>query len=126
MQDSSPEFTFATDGEPSDSSVASLARLLLDDDEDIRLDFAGSTSPVEVFSQSEVNERFNAMSQEKCCLCSKKIEGYGHNPEPLKSVEERCCDWCNGTKVIPARLAKTIEHFSQNDKSEKKHQCQST
>ena len=29
MQDSSPEFTFATDGEPSDSSVEALALLLL-------------------------------------------------------------------------------------------------
>ena len=27
----------------------------------------------------------------------------GHNPRPLKN-EGRCCDVCNHTKVIPARL----------------------
>ena len=27
----------------------------------------------------------------------------GHNPQPL-SNEGRCCDVCNHTKVIPARL----------------------
>lgn len=30
---------------------------------------------------------------------------YGNNPDPLGDTEEdRCCDCCNGTKVIPARL----------------------
>jgi hypothetical protein len=46
-----------------------------------------------------------------CCLCSNDIEvaacGWegGHNPSPLgESSEDRCCDECNTTKVIPARL----------------------
>jgi hypothetical protein len=33
-----------------------------------------------------------------------EFTGMGNNPEPLKSFEERCCDTCNQTKVIPARL----------------------
>lgn len=46
----------------------------------------------------------------RCSLCGGPVEawpggyGYGHNPEPLKPIEERCCDDCNWTKVIPARL----------------------
>jgi len=39
----------------------------------------------------------------KCVLCGYKIFGYGHNPAPLASG--RCCDICNDTKVIPARLS---------------------
>ena len=40
----------------------------------------------------------------KCSLCGKQCEGFGHNPEPLKRFEERCCSDCNMSKVIPARL----------------------
>jgi hypothetical protein len=40
-----------------------------------------------------------------CSLCGKLYYHWGHNPEPLKPFEERCCRDCNATKVIPARLA---------------------
>ena len=45
-----------------------------------------------------------------CCLCGKKSYGwgdekqYGNNPAPLNNGEGECCDQCNLTKVIPARL----------------------
>lgn len=38
----------------------------------------------------------------KCCLCGKEYEGYGNNAQPLK--DGKCCNKCNFTKVIPARL----------------------
>lgn len=38
----------------------------------------------------------------KCCLCGGEYNGYGNNPEPLK--KGRCCDKCNITKVVPARM----------------------
>ena len=38
-----------------------------------------------------------------CCLCGLSFLGYGHNAEPLKEGGI-CCDVCNETKVIPARL----------------------
>lgn len=38
----------------------------------------------------------------RCCICGEKIEGYGHNAEPVKSG--RCCDVCNIKVVIPARI----------------------
>ena len=38
-----------------------------------------------------------------CCLCGHKFEGYGNNAEPLVEYGI-CCDTCNVTKVIPARI----------------------
>lgn len=44
-----------------------------------------------------------------CSLCGGPYERYGNNPEPLRTVHERCCGDCNETKVIPARLAAIAE-----------------
>jgi hypothetical protein len=49
-----------------------------------------------------------------CCLCGKHTIGwdekgiYGNNPAPLKDKGE-CCDECNETKVIPARLGEFLK-----------------
>lgn len=40
----------------------------------------------------------------KCVLCNSVLETYGNNPAPLAQDGE-CCDDCNSTKVIPARVA---------------------
>lgn len=48
------------------------------------------------------------MKTKKCCLCGKEIEveftGWsdGNNAQPL--ADGRCCNDCNTTKVIPARI----------------------
>ena len=39
----------------------------------------------------------------KCILCKKACRGYGNNPDPVIK-NGRCCDVCNSTKVIPARM----------------------
>ena len=39
-----------------------------------------------------------------CCFCKKDVGKYGNNPEPLFKSPARCCDQCNMTRVIPARL----------------------
>lgn len=40
-----------------------------------------------------------------CVICGKEFEGYGNNPEPVKSSDEgQCCDDCNNLYVIPARM----------------------
>jgi hypothetical protein len=50
-----------------------------------------------------------------CCLCGEPCEpwptgegpphGYGNNPAPLGiDDDDRCCNTCNDTRVIPARL----------------------
>lgn len=42
----------------------------------------------------------------ECCICGKKFTGWGNNPYPVVDDENaRCCDMCNETKVLPARLA---------------------
>lgn len=38
-----------------------------------------------------------------CCLCGVTYNGWGNNAWPLDN-EGRCCDQCNFTKVVPARL----------------------
>lgn len=38
-----------------------------------------------------------------CVICGAKNTGYGNNPAPL-ATEGKCCDNCNWSKVIPARL----------------------
>lgn len=41
----------------------------------------------------------------KCCICGKEIKGYGNNPYlVVKKDGKKCCDECNITKVIPARI----------------------
>lgn len=48
----------------------------------------------------------------KCSICGNEIKGHGHNPCPLQdsegkflTIEDRCCDKCNESYVIPARFA---------------------
>lgn len=38
-----------------------------------------------------------------CCICGKDFTGYGNNPDPVKT-DGKCCDECNLTVVIPARM----------------------
>lgn len=40
-----------------------------------------------------------------CSLCRGPYVRWGNNPAPLGRVEDRCCDGCNSTKVLPARIA---------------------
>jgi hypothetical protein len=41
-----------------------------------------------------------------CCFCGDEVGKYGNNPEPIMDgVKWKCCDECNTTKVIPARMA---------------------
>ena len=45
-----------------------------------------------------------------CCFCGTIFAGYGNNPYPAdKSEDARCCDYCNDTIVIPARIRAMIE-----------------
>ena len=54
------------------------------------------------------------MSQPICCICGNPCEpwptgddpphGYGHNPWPFGREGDRCCNTCNDTDVIQARI----------------------
>ncbi len=52
----------------------------------------------------------------KCCICKNKIKSEnrvkGHNAEPV--CKGKCCDFCNTSKVIPARL-KDSRTETEND-----------
>lgn len=51
----------------------------------------------------------------KCCLCDKEFEGFGNNPYPLVDDKNAyCCDECNFTKVITAR----IEELKKRERNE--------
>lgn len=41
-------------------------------------------------------------SKSVCCICQREYEGYGNNAEPVAAG--RCCDACNMSVVVPARL----------------------
>ena len=50
-----------------------------------------------------------------CCICGKEFEGFGNNPYPVNKDENaRCCDVCNDTVIIPAR----IEALKEDKKEE--------
>jgi hypothetical protein len=57
--------------------------------------------------------------QIKCCLCGKlipiEVSGWslGNNAEPLVN-NGRCCNECNQTRVIPARLDQVGSHTLAN------------
>jgi len=41
-----------------------------------------------------------------CIVCGYTYEGWGHNAQPVK--DGRCCDLCNDTEVIPARVERLL------------------
>ncbi len=47
---------------------------------------------------------YGAEGDSGCCICGADYGRYGNNPDPVKS-SGRCCDTCNATVVIPARLS---------------------
>ena len=54
------------------------------------------------------NRDLSSFIPKVCCLCGGDAGRYGHNPDPVphhQGDEARCCDSCNSTKVIPARIA---------------------
>ena len=53
--------------------------------------------------EEEKKDKELTEDKETCILCGKHIDGYGNNPAPLAD-EGKCCDECNKTKVIPARM----------------------
>jgi len=42
----------------------------------------------------------------KCSICGDLYEHFGNNPEPVKKVDERCCDACNWEIVVPIRMGR--------------------
>lgn len=44
-----------------------------------------------------------------CAICGTLFNGYGNNPWPVVEDDDaRCCDYCNHTEVVPARMAMVL------------------
>lgn len=55
----------------------------------------------------------------QCCICGNNFSGYGHNPQPVDDTEgARCCDRCNSSVVIPARMKNYILGSESTDKED--------
>ena len=50
------------------------------------------------------------MQKQICSICKTEFTGFGHNPEPIRKYEERCCGECNMTIVVPIRIF-GLEHW---------------
>lgn len=50
-----------------------------------------------------------------CCICGNEInDPYGNNPAPVKE-DGRCCNICNDTIVIPARIEELMKKKENNE-----------
>lgn len=52
-----------------------------------------------------------------CCICGRVHTGWGNNPWPVVDKDDaECCDECNTTVVIPARIAQVyIDKENKNE-----------
>lgn len=57
------------------------------------------------------------MEKPVCCFCGKECENeFGNNPYPVNKDENaRCCNDCNMSIVLPARI-KAFEVTKENEK----------
>lgn len=46
----------------------------------------------------------------KCSICKEMHSDYGNNAQPIN--DGVCCDYCNTTMVIPARIRRLIRERS--------------
>lgn len=58
----------------------------------------------------------------KCCICGKEIIGFGNNPWPVKD-SGYCCDECNSTVVIRARIEMLVKGENKNEKRTNADKC---
>ena len=59
----------------------------------------------------EIQEYEEGDNSWTCCLCDATfIGGFGNNPDPVnKKWSARCCDTCNTSIVLPARVKEALE-----------------
>lgn len=57
------------------------------------------------------------MGKPVCCFCGKECENeWGNNPWPVNKDEEaRCCNECNMSVVVPARLAQAVKKDEEKE-----------
>ena len=50
------------------------------------------------------NDVMHTQREMKCVICNVNIKDFGHNPDPINEGKGRCCEKCNFSYVIPARM----------------------
>jgi hypothetical protein len=53
-----------------------------------------------------------------CSICGRKLEGHGNNAHPVSKGQ--CCNACNATVVIPARIRQLRAKDADVGETEKK------
>ena len=55
-----------------------------------------------------------------CCFCGKECEDeFGNNPYPVETYEKaRCCNLCNKSMVVPARIKAMLANTRTKKKGE--------
>ncbi len=50
-----------------------------------------------------------------CCICGKHFVGWGNDPWPVDMRDNvECCNACNNSKVLPARLQSLYKNGKEN------------
>ena len=97
---------FVKAGLTSSSSLAEIEKVLAEN-KDIRENW-NLAEKLRKKVESKIVEDKPTEYDFTCCICSKGSNGYGNNPETVGalkySLDAQCCDECNDTVVIPARL----------------------
>lgn len=62
----------------------------------------GACLVVAFVNASKNAENHREQNMNKCVICKQRFDGHGNNAEPV--AKGLCCDTCNMSKVIPARL----------------------
>ena len=51
----------------------------------------------------------------KCCFCGCEVKGIGNNPKPVEMRSgATCCDWCNSSIVMVARIRALLKLENEN------------
>lgn len=58
---------------------------------------------------AEIEKKMAERPPEKCCFCGCEIQGFGHNPAPVRN-SGTCCDACNDY-VISVRLEAMEKYY---------------
>ena len=80
------------------------------DEDDRRVHYIQVRKDSSHYASAVSNSQLMDKPLNNCCICKKLFTGYGNNPYPIIDESKAvCCDMCNQTKVIPARITQMNE-----------------
>lgn len=105
-----PQYTYETIKENVRMEARAVRRLFMDINEDANeekvetymMEIYGGMAKSSGYSMDEIMGMAEEEEVKICAICGRPYSGFGNNADPV--VEGRCCDECNMTEVIPARI----------------------